>query len=102
MVKITYIHPAATLEHLGLIPYMLNDKDAAPAKEQLHRGYAHGGGWRPFNKFKMVDGCLVYPGDPPFQPIAEMKLRNERIVLFTSDWVAIIQPDGSYEVARMD
>lgn len=96
-------HPKATLEHMGLIPEMLHDYDPRSAKEQLHDGYAHGGGWRPFSRFTMDSNeCLCYPGDPPQRPIAELRLRDERIVLYEHAWVAVIQPDGSYEVCRMD
>jgi len=30
------------------------------------------------------------------------KLRDEVIVLYESEFVAIFQPDGTFEVARMD
>jgi len=42
------------------------------------------------------------PGDPPFKPLAQAKLRDELIVLYEADFVAVIQPDRSFEVARMD
>ncbi len=101
--NIIFHHPKATAEHLGLIPMFLSDDDPRPAKEQLHENYAHGGGWHPFNGFKLqADDSLTYPGDPPQRPIAEMVLRDERVVLYPHAWVAIIQPDRSYEVCRMD
>jgi|SRR5215471_1888501 len=93
--------PRATLEHWGYIPLWLSDDDPRPAKEQLNSGYVSG--WRPFKGFTMnAQEALVYPGDPPQRPIAEIKLREERIILYPSAWVAIIQPDGSFEVCRMD
>lgn len=101
--QIKYHHPSATIDHLGLIPMMLSEHNPAPAKEQLHNGYAHGGGWHPFIGFKLLDNdSLAYPGDPPQRPIAEMILRNERVVLYEHAWVAIIQSDRSFEVCRMD
>lgn len=96
-------HPRATLQDMGFIPGMLSEFDPRPAKEQLDSGYQHGGGWFPFEKFKMDNKeNLIYPDDPPQRPIAELRLRNERIVLYENDWVAIIQSDGSFEVCRMD
>jgi hypothetical protein len=82
---------------------MLWEDDPRSAKEQLNTGYAHGGGWQAFNGFKLnADDSLSYPGDPPQIPIIEFKLRNERVVLYDHAWVAVIQPDRSFEVCRMD
>lgn len=97
------LHPLVTREHLGLLPYMLFTNDRRPAREQLDTGYRHGGGWRPFEGFKMLpDFSIQYPGDPVHRPIAECMLRDERVVLYDYSWVAIIQRDGSFEIARMD
>lgn len=95
-----------TAEHLGLIPDMLSELDPRPAREQLDSGYQHGGGWRPFQGFTMSDEknmwWLLYPNDPPTRSLAYTKLRDETIVVYQHAWVAIIQKDGSFEVARMD
>lgn len=92
-----------TPDHLGLIPLWLNEDDSRPAKEQLDSAYGHGGGWWPFNGFTLTsDNSLTYPGDPPLRPIAWTKLRDETIVMYRHAWVAIIQPDRSFEVCRMD
>lgn len=96
-------HPDVTAEHLGLLPFMIDPDDPKPAKEQFNAEYQHGGGWRPFEGFEMLDNDdLKYPDDPPLSPIAEMYLRDERILIYEFDWVAIIQPDRSFEVCRMD
>ena len=88
---------------IGFIPLMLSEDDPRPAKEQLDSGYAHGGGWRPFNGFKMLDnGNMKYPGDPETLLLAEGKFRDETIRVYEHAWVAIVQPDGSFEVCRMD
>lgn len=91
-------------EYLGLIPEMLSESDPRPAREQLNTGYSHGGGWHPFNGFKLNTTTLelYYPGDPPTQPLAYANLRDERIVVYEHSWVAIIQKDNSFEVCRMD
>jgi len=96
-------HPQATPEMLGLIPEFLNENDPRSAREQLDANYSHGGGWLPIPGFSMLpNGDLSYPGDPPFELLAETKLRDETIRVFHYSWVAIIQPDGSFEVSRMD
>ena len=99
-------HPSATPERLGLIPGFLNERDLRPAVEQLDANYAHGGGWRPFDAdvFTMLaDGLRSkYPGDRDLRLIAETKLREEVIRLYELEIVAVVQPDGSYAVARMD
>ena len=67
--------------------------------------YAHGGGWHGMNGFRMSDPktCILqYPGDPPLKPIAMMRLRDERIFVYEHGITAIVQPDGSFEAARLD
>jgi hypothetical protein len=97
-------HPRATYDMLGHLPFYLSEDNPRPAKEQLDQNYRHGGGWQPFqgHRFNPERLTLSYPGDPPMQAIGETKLRDERIILFESAWVVIIQKDGSYEIARMD
>lgn len=98
------LHPQANQEMLGYLPGFLDAGNPAPAKEQLDRNYRHGGGWNPFKGHKMSKDKLElrYPGDPPMRAIGVTTLRDETIIMYESGWVAIIQPDGSYEVARMD
>jgi len=51
----------------------------------------------------MLEGHkLRYPGDPILAPLAQAKLRDELIVFYRHALVAIIQPDGSFEVSRVD
>jgi len=100
-------HPRATPEWLGFLPGMLNPNDPRKARDQFAANYVSG--WMPFSgvgdqklTLNEAKDKLLYPGDPPMQLIAETRLRDELIRLFECDWVAIIQPDGDYEVARMD
>lgn len=96
-------HPEADIEHIGLVTMMLDPEDTRSAAKQLNDGYNHGGGWRPFNGFKMLDnGNLKYPGDPQTQLLWEAKLRDETIRVYEHAWFAVVQPDGSFEVCRMD
>jgi len=97
-------HPQATPDMLGFIPSFLSEEDLRPAREQLDQNYRHGGGWQPFTGFTMLpNGNLQYPGDPPVQVLAEATMNNKEVVRFYEhSWVAIVQPDGTFEVARMD
>lgn len=90
---------------VGLTPAFLNETSDDDAVTQLNRHYAHGGGWHDFEGFSFKDGDepqLLYPGDPPMEAVAMWKLRDERIILFDHAWVAVVQPDNSFRVARMD
>lgn len=103
MIPVQLLHPRATTEMAGLIPAWLNPLDPRSAKDQLDANYKHGGGWRPFKGFTLkANDAIAYPGDPDLPPILQMTLRNERIVMYPHAWVAIIQPDRSYEICRMD
>ena len=96
-------HPQATMEHLGYLPGFLSENDARPAREQIDQNYRHGGGWEPFHGFTMLpNGDLAYPGDPPCELLAETRLRDEVIRFYHHSWLAVIQPDGSYEISRVD
>jgi hypothetical protein len=93
---------------LGFIPLIILDTDKRPVREQIAERYAHGGGWSPFSKFKVQLGAdsravLVYPGDPPMRMWCECDHPNgERLQLFDGAWFRIIQPDGSFEISRLD
>ena len=95
-------HPEMRPDTLGLIPLFLSESDPRPAREQLDEHYQHGGGWRPIPGFSMSAEALHYPEDPPFALLAESKLRDETIRFYDCSWVAIVQPDGTFEVCRMD
>lgn len=92
------------LHALGDIPSLLDDGDPRPAREQFDENYNFGGGWVPLADAK-VDartGVMTYPDDPPYLPMAAANLRDERIIVYTHGIVAIVQPDGSAEVSRID
>jgi hypothetical protein len=94
-----------TIDIVGYTPEFLSEDSEDDAVKQLDEHYSHGGGWRDFEGFTFVDGDepkLTYPGDPPTNAIAHWKLRDERIILFEHAWVAVVQPDGKFRVARMD
>jgi len=96
-------HPRMTMDQLGYIVNFLDPNNPKSAREQLDANYRHGGGWRPFKGFTMLpNGNLSYPDDPVVQLLAETKLRDETIRYYEHSWVAIVQPDGSFELSRMD
>jgi hypothetical protein len=88
---------------LGYLPHMISEWDPRSAREQLDDAYRHGGGWVPIHGHTLAaDYTLQYPGDPPIEPFAIAKLRGETILVYRGSWVAVVQPDGSFEVCRMD
>ena len=103
MMQWVLFHPKMTPEMLGLIPYFLSEDDPRPAREQFDENYHHGGGFHPIPRFELLpNGDLKYPGDPPLSPLAEVRLRDEVIRVYDYAWVCVVQPDGSFEVARID
>ena len=106
LVIVYFLHPKATEDHVGMIPDFLDESDPRPAKEQIHDNYVHGGGWRNMKGFTLnwldETPVLQYPGDPKLRPLAVMRLREERIFVYQYGITAIIQPDGSFEAARLD
>lgn len=101
MVKWEMLHPRMTEDHLGLIPDMLHEADPRLAREQFNENYI--AGWYPSKGFRLLDdNSLAYSDDPTLRPLAQAKLRDELICFYQHSWVAIIQPDRSFEVCRMD
>ncbi|MCA2510527.1 MAG: hypothetical protein IM561_09105 [Microcystis sp. M60BS1] len=93
------------IHDVGIIPEFLDtyDKENSAAK-QFDQKYSYGGGWRPMDKWKYNPelNTIQYPQDPPYKPKAHIRFRNENIYIYESAWVCIVQPDGSFEVSRMD
>jgi hypothetical protein len=94
-----------TPDHVGIIPMFLDQNDERTATQQFDAKYTAGGGWNAFGKGKWVlgeDGSLKYPGDPAYKPRARIDFREETIYIYDSAWVCVKQPDGTFEVSRMD
>jgi hypothetical protein len=103
MIEIRILRRNVTMDHIGMIPHWLDEKNPQSAAKQLNDCYGHGGGWNPFSGFKLRDdNSLKYPGDPPLWPLAEMNMRDELIMIYEHSWVVIVQPDRSFEACRMD
>jgi len=102
LVKWQLLHPRMKLENLGYLRFFLHKDDRRPAAEQINERYRYGG-WESFKGFESLgDGKLSYPGDPVLIPLACAYLRTEVIYFYEHDWVAVFQPNGSFEVSRVD
>jgi hypothetical protein len=109
ILEIELLNPHVNPEVFGIIPEFLNPDDPRPAREQFNERYAHGGGWCPSKGWQLLKDDSIYytqsveeGEDPRHSPLARFKFRNESIVLYDHAWVAIIQPDRTFEVSRMD
>jgi hypothetical protein len=96
----------SNMERAGFLPTFFSMHDPRSARDQLHESYIHGG-CVPFKGFTLKGNDtasfrLHYPGDPPMKPVSHALLHGELIVLFEYDWLAIIQPDGSHIICRVD
>jgi hypothetical protein len=87
------------------LPSFLSEDDPRSASEQLATNCRRGSGWFPLEGWSVPPSrmAMVFPGDPPYSCVAVAKLRDEALHLFMpGSWLAIFQPDGSFEVAHAD
>lgn len=90
----------------GLIPSFLDERDPRGAQEQLNSNYVYGG-FIEFEGFTLVEDneglyALRYSEDPDTPEVSRGRMRDELVVVFRHSWVAVIQPDNKFTVARMD
>lgn len=102
MIIFKMLHPRATHDMLGYVPGFFSEADPRPAREQINANYRSG--WFPLKGGRMTPktGLYKYPGDPALMPIAVAKLRDETIYFYQYEMLSIVQPDGSYEIARVN
>jgi hypothetical protein len=91
----------------GHIPGFLRESDPRPARAQFnrYRGKRGGhGGWLSIMgaTFDNATLMLTLPGETPMAAISALRFRSELLYLFDGNWVCIVQPSGSWEVAKMD
>ena len=86
----------------GFIPTFLDPADPRPAVEQIDANYV--AGWNDFKGFTFDFDTLTihYSGDPPLRPLSALLFRKEMLLLYPSSWVLILQPDKSWQIARLD
>lgn len=88
---------------VGFLPNIFHAGDPRNAREQIEDRYNHGGGWFELKGVTMAgDRSLRGVGPGKFPVLAEAKLRDETILVYPSAYVAVVQPDGSFAVTRMD
>lgn len=95
---------------LGFLPDILLPNDPRSVKEQLEDRYAHGGGWRPIEGFRLQKGkdillnpTLRFPGDPPFKAAAMTTIGEETVIYYPlCSLLAVVAKDGTWEVTRVD
>jgi hypothetical protein len=98
-----FTDPRLDLDILGFIPTFFDLDDPRSAREQIDVNYAHGGGWHPFSGFKLLaNGDLHFPEDPPTKLLATSRFRDEKIFFYEHGWLRVEQPDGTWEISRID
>ena len=104
MINFEILDGHSVWDNLGFLPTFLDPNDPRSAVVQLDANYQHGGGWQAASAFTLDPETmeLKYPGDPPLRPVAVAFLRSEQIYVYPYSFVAVVQPDGKFEAARMD
>lgn len=95
------------VEAFGYILDMIMPTDDVPLWEQIHNGYAHGGGWHDFDGFSVIDEGderkLRYPGDPDFKELARITVNDdEELSIFDYSWVLWRKKGHADKIARID
>lgn len=91
-------------DFIGYVSMMLNDEDPRSVREQLDANYQHGGGWQPLAGATLGEKMrMVYPGDPPLEPLDYTVVREEMCICYACAFFGIVQRGGeAAEFARMD
>lgn len=106
----------SNMEVAGLLPEIILADDPRPAKEQFAERYAHGGGWNPMSNWLYKPAQPGFPGGASlvynssdeeddaeeYPEVSRTTVNNETLILFECEFLAIVQPDGSFEVDRVD
>ena len=107
-------HGVHLTDAVGLIPAFFDPSDARDAREQIEDNYAHGGGWRPHPTpehwtFDPQTLTVTYDDKDPYEEpeqyhaLASAKLPNgQAIIVFQSAWLLVVDPDGKWQIARVD
>lgn len=100
------VHPRADIDMLGYVPLFITRTSDVPLKKQFDAEYVSGwktsaSKWVRDTERNTLQG---HPEDPPFPMIAryQHKPTGELLEFYTSCFTAIVQPDGTFEVARLD
>ena len=88
----------------GDLRFFANENSDTPLNKQINKAYSFGGGWNPLNGFEFNQETkgIKYPGDPELLPLAVATFKEQQVYLYHYSWVAIVNPDKSFEVSRVD
>jgi len=89
-------------------PQLLDESDPRPAADQINERYV--GGWNSRMRFGVTcePGTMTLrytddrAGEVTISPMSVMTFRHETLALFQSHYVVIMQPDESWDIARLD
>lgn len=93
---------------------IFQEEDPQSVEEQINTRYAHGGGFDPMEGWTLFEGWekegdarMSYPGSEledatEVREIARGQVRGTILVLFDYEFLAIIKPDGAFQVTRVD
>jgi len=90
---------------LFIVEAMLVRPSSMAARDKINARYAHGGGWHSFEGFERASPdshTLTFRGDPPLHPLATMEHAEEVLAFYEGEWLAVFQPDGTFEISRID
>jgi len=101
-VKWEVLDKQLTQKNISYLKFFLHEDDQRSASEQINERYRYGS-WHNFKGFKHLgDGVIQFQDAPVDYPIAKAHLRAEVIYAYRYDWIAVFQPDGSFEVSRVN
>lgn len=90
----------------GLIPQWFYEYWISPSSQSLYDYlndvYRHGGGFVSINGFRLNGKLLSYAGDPMLYPLLEINLPDYTCFFYPGSWLAIVDKEGGFKVARFD
>lgn len=91
----------------GIIPTFLDVHDKRGAQEQIDARYM--GGWNTAKEWLRLEpetnrliAVNEAEGDPPLDPRSKLYFRDEMLIVYDGEWVVVLRPDKSWDVARLD
>lgn len=100
------VHPHANCDMVGYIPSFIDNSSDVPLIEQINAEYISG--WhksdQPWKRDLKSNTMWACDEDQPFRMIARYhhKPTGEYLEFYESSFTAVVKPDGTFEVARLD
>lgn len=103
-VLVYYMRPGYRPEDIGFVPYFFEAGDERHPAEQIAERYAHGGGWTPQEGFTIEEDGLRYKDGAKDRLLFSFMVHGhpQTLHLYECAWLAIVEPDGSFAVSRVD